>query len=112
MGFIKWDGGEDLWFHINDSQKENEPEPQFYKTDSVFFEIGVGKKGDDVAINVVLDPDRESQRSTGKCISWNDEKGFGFIEMDDGEDKVFVHSKCILDGDALDEGERLQFELI
>merc|ERR1712079_116923 len=80
--------------------------------DSVFFEIGVGKKGDDVAINVVLDPDHESQRITGICTSWNDEKGFGFIERDDDESDVFVHLDHIMDRRELQPNERVEFEVV
>lgn len=46
-------------------------------------------------------------------VKWfNAEKGFGFIEREDGED-VFVHFSAIkTDGyKTLDEGQRVQFDI-
>jgi len=34
-------------------------------------------------------------RSKGKITSWNDDKGFGFIEPFDGGDRIFIHIKAI-----------------
>lgn len=49
----------------------------------------------------------------GKVKWFNAEKGYGFIESDDGTD-VFVHFSAIaMDGyKALDEGAEVQFEVI
>lgn len=49
---------------------------------------------------------------TGKVKWFNSEKGFGFIERDNGED-VFVHFSAI-QGDgykSLDEGQEVTFEV-
>ena len=49
---------------------------------------------------------------TGTVKWFNAEKGFGFIEREDGDD-VFVHFSAI-QGDgfkSLDEGQRVNFEL-
>ena len=34
-------------------------------------------------------------RLTGRCIKYNPQKGYGFIQPSDGSDDVFVHNKCI-----------------
>ena len=53
-----------------------------------------------------------ADRITGKVKWFNDDKGFGFIERDGGED-VFVHFSSIR-GDgfkSLQEGADVEFEL-
>ena len=49
---------------------------------------------------------------TGKVKWFNAEKGFGFIEREDGDD-VFVHFTAIqTDGfKTLDEGQNVEFEI-
>jgi len=52
-------------------------------------------------------------RSSGKVKWFNNRKGYGFIEQDDGND-VFVHYSAI-GGDGfktLEEGEDVEFSLI
>lgn len=49
---------------------------------------------------------------TGKVKWFNSEKGFGFIEVENGDD-VFVHFSAI-QGDGfktLDEGQEVEFEI-
>lgn len=50
---------------------------------------------------------------TGKVKWFNAEKGFGFIEREDGDD-VFVHFSAIQsDGfKTLDEGQEVEFEVV
>jgi len=52
-------------------------------------------------------------RSTGTVTWFDDDKGFGFIEPDDGGPDVFVHFSAIADRGgyrSLDEGQRVEFE--
>jgi CspA family cold shock protein len=49
----------------------------------------------------------------GKVKWFNRNKGFGFIEEDSGRD-IFVHATALSQGGvvALEEGERVQFEIL
>jgi cold shock protein len=50
---------------------------------------------------------------TGKVKWFNDSKGYGFIETEEGKD-VFVHYSAIqMDGyKSLTEGQQVQFEMV
>jgi|TARA_R110000824_G_scaffold77497_3_gene195945 CspA family cold shock protein len=49
---------------------------------------------------------------TGKVKWFNSTKGFGFIERDDKEKDVFVHSSAVRDaGLELNEGDVITFEI-
>ena len=49
---------------------------------------------------------------TVKCFNAN--KGFGFIEPDEGDADVFVHVTAVQESGlgSLDEGDRVNFELV
>jgi cold shock protein len=54
----------------------------------------------------------KGERMEGKVKWFNEKKGFGFIERDDGDD-VFVHFSAITGNGfrTLTEGQRVQFEV-
>ncbi len=51
-------------------------------------------------------------RFEGTLKSWNEERGFGFIQPDQGGDEVFVHIKAIVNREGRPQpGQRLSFEV-
>tara|TARA_B100000678_G_scaffold183152_1_gene153037 strand:+ start:268 stop:543 length:276 start_codon:yes stop_codon:yes gene_type:complete len=51
---------------------------------------------------------------TGTVKWFNPNKGFGFIEPDEGENDVFVHITAVQESSlgSLDEGDRVNFDLV
>lgn len=52
-------------------------------------------------------------QKTGTVKWFNDQKGYGFIEPDDGGNDVFVHISAVNKSgmQALQEGQKLSFEI-
>jgi cold shock protein len=48
------------------------------------------------------------QRSSGTVKMWNDQRGFGFLKVDGGDD-TFCHISQVVDGEALHAGPRVSF---
>ena len=60
-------------------------------------------------------PRKGSTQMTQGTVKWfSDEKGFGFISLDDGSKDVFVHHTAIsMEGfKTLAEGQRVEFEVV
>lgn len=47
----------------------------------------------------------------GEVTRWLDGRGYGFIEMEDEEDDVFVHYSELDETHALMKGQKVEFEL-
>ena len=53
-----------------------------------------------------------SNKETGHVKWFNDDKGYGFISRDNGQDDVFVHFRSIISSagrKTLTEGQRVEF---
>eukprot|EP00397_Hematodinium_sp_SG-2012_P037226 GEMP01040318.1.p1 GENE.GEMP01040318.1~~GEMP01040318.1.p1 ORF type:complete len:182 (+),score=46.22 GEMP01040318.1:32-547(+) len=49
-------------------------------------------------------------KQTGIVTTWRHDKGFGFIRPDHGGNDIFVHVRELRDGNALREGDEVDFE--
>merc|ERR1712130_559303 len=108
-GFIRWSGGDDVWFHRNDVSEEckSGKTVDLHDGDAVAFEVGIvgGKRN---ALNVTMDPDVSRERIRGVVRKWQYAKGFGFVKRDDDSSDVFVHRDNLLNGlDSLQKGNKV-----
>jgi CspA family cold shock protein len=62
---------------------------------------------------IIIDKIEVLKMATGTVKWFNDAKGFGFIQQDDGGDDVFVHFSAIQSEGfkALAEGQKVEFEV-
>ena len=60
----------------------------------------------------VLEVDMSDQRVSGTVKWFNDDKGFGFIEREDGKDVFVHHSAIMMEGfKTLKEGQKITMEV-
>ncbi|CAJ1362067.1 unnamed protein product [Effrenium voratum] len=60
---------------------------------------------------VQLPPEQYADLLTGSVKCWFEDRGFGFIRPEGGEEDVFVHKKVLKDGQSLIEGSSVMFNL-
>ena len=49
--------------------------------------------------------------SKGRVKGYNSRLGYGFLEVEDGDD-VFVHYTVIQEGDQIEVGDEVEFEIV
>merc|ERR1712216_904182 len=55
-------------------------------------------------------PPRHNSKKQGTAVRWNNDRGFGFIQPQDGGDDIFCHFRSIQDGNGLREGSTVFYE--
>ena len=57
---------------------------------------------------------KETKMATGTVKFFNTQKGFGFIQPDDGSKDVFVHISAVQKAgmDTLNEGQKVSFDVL
>lgn len=107
FGFIVPDkplgGGKDVFFHVTNLACDVS---DIDKDALVFFRFETGEKGL-TATCVAVEPDEMPHVGTVKWF--NSDKGFGFIEDDEGGKDVFLHKSEL--GCSPEEGDRLEFSI-
>ena len=53
----------------------------------------------------------EVKQLEGIVKKWLDDRGYGFIEVDDGDDDVFVHHSALRGTYSLMSGQKVEFEV-
>lgn len=116
FGFLLPDGGgADVFVHVSEIVGGKTLVPG----QPVQFELADGPRGPQARQAFVLGgssgPGRASvgRRAQGTMSWFNAAKGFGFLVPDDGAGEAFVHvSQIAEDGAFIDEGERVEFDLV
>lgn len=68
-------------------------------------------KLEDIVIGVPARPQIDlNAEQTGKVKFFNSEKGFGFIDQDNGEDNIFVHINSVR-ADELKENQKVSYKI-
>jgi cold shock CspA family protein len=47
----------------------------------------------------------------GIVVHYNEEKGYGFIEVEEQEDDIFIHHSKITNASELSQGQSVEFQL-
>ncbi|MDQ1304714.1 MAG: cold shock protein, partial [Actinomycetota bacterium] len=111
FGFLAPDGGgEDLFVHASEIATSGGPK-LLREGQTVEFEIGEGDRGPQ-ALRVRVTGESASDSELGRLgmVVWYEpNKGYGFVELDDGGPQIFVHSSAIVTGGVISDGQRVAF---
>jgi len=104
FGFISYRPPTGLFFHRNSFTGNKHP--GISPTDVVEFSITENEsRGRPIASNIVWIS--EGFREHGVITHWKHDRGFGFAQIDGGEDRVFVHVSDYMDDGNLQVNDRI-----
>eukprot|EP00930_Biecheleria_cincta_P055314 TRINITY_DN41643_c0_g1_i1.p1 TRINITY_DN41643_c0_g1~~TRINITY_DN41643_c0_g1_i1.p1 ORF type:complete len:665 (-),score=94.26 TRINITY_DN41643_c0_g1_i1:83-2077(-) len=97
--------------------KALEKAPEIFEKDLVSFRIQPGQSGKDPhAVDIrLIDPGVQDRRFLGRVRTYNEEKGWGFIDCGEATDifgaDVFIHKNELLPGQVVRLGDEMEFSV-
>eukprot|EP00747_Dinoflagellata_sp_TGD_P172826 gnl/TRDRNA2_/TRDRNA2_210163_c0_seq1.p1 gnl/TRDRNA2_/TRDRNA2_210163_c0~~gnl/TRDRNA2_/TRDRNA2_210163_c0_seq1.p1 ORF type:complete len:289 (+),score=51.39 gnl/TRDRNA2_/TRDRNA2_210163_c0_seq1:83-949(+) len=89
-------------------------EDRMQKGDRVTFKLERDEgKGKNIAVEVRLVPGGEAEEGSesGMIVSWNNAKGWGFIQPSDGADKIFCHYNDLRAKGSMEVGDKVTYNI-